>query len=344
MNQYRQPSRIADRKAYSLLELMIALALLATLSTIAWSLLSTFRNAETRGWKVAYRTQLIQTTRDWIEEDLAHAVSDPASQPFFTGDALGFSIAIAPSLDPIPFFNRSLSPLASSAKLGMEQDDADTETLPTWPPKRVLVHYTLESLSRTPSGSSASSTNTKAPYRLIRRLESTSPAVGTPNSRPLGRDTRSIEEPLQTSSELYRQSPSSPLSSDSGFTSQLEGLVGAQFQYFDGNQWLTQWTLPSPPCAVLLSFDFASGDDLKEIHSQATTLPQPTLDPEEPEESVGLSDQDLVMEPESASTAIDRLAQRSIDASHDVHILVRFGSTLPVAGPSASAPTGVFNR
>ena len=323
---------------------MIALALLASLSIIAWSLLSTFRNAETRGWKVAYRTQLLQTTRDWIEEDIAHAVSDPASQPYFTGDARGFSIAIAPSLDPIPYFNRSLAPLASQSKLGMEQDDAYTETLPTWPPKRVLVHYAIEPLSKTSAQSLTTSTDTKAPYRLVRRVELASTVVGTNSNRPLGSENRTIEEPLQTSAELYRQSSSTPLSSDTGWTSQLDGMVGAQFQYFDGTQWLTQWTLPSPPCAILLSFDFASGDELKEIHSQATSLPQATIEPEVPEESVGISDNGLLMEPEDASTAIDRLAQRSIDASHDVHILVRWNSTLPVAGPSPPAPNGVFSR
>lgn len=96
------------RNAYTLLELMIALGLLGALMSVAWSLMSTFRDAEQRGWKITRRTQVIRAAHAWLQSDAQHVI---ASKPeiTFNGNSLGFTTTIAPSLDPLPFLERLMS-------------------------------------------------------------------------------------------------------------------------------------------------------------------------------------------------------------------------------------------
>jgi len=134
-------ARSMGRAGYTLLELMLALALLGALMTVAWSIMGTYRDAESRGWKLSQRTQIIRTAREWLQGDMlqlatpdnpsdsnsnfdsnldsdsnrttASTPSTPAltaqNLPRFVGDATGFSATLAPPLDPLPFFERLMS-------------------------------------------------------------------------------------------------------------------------------------------------------------------------------------------------------------------------------------------
>ncbi|MEZ6150270.1 MAG: prepilin-type N-terminal cleavage/methylation domain-containing protein [Pirellulaceae bacterium] len=108
-----QPSNSKSRRAYTLLELMIALGLLGALMSVAWSLMATFRDSEERGWKITRRTQIIRAAHAWLQSD-AQAMLGPSDEFLFTGNSRGFSATIAPSLDPLPFLERLLSDSSAS--------------------------------------------------------------------------------------------------------------------------------------------------------------------------------------------------------------------------------------
>ena len=104
------------RCGYSLLELMLALSLLTALLAVGWSMLSTYRNAEQRGWRLNERVQSIRAARQWLELDLLHLSPMEVSAPLWTatagrgsnsvisaqehpfiGDGSGFLATIAPT-------------------------------------------------------------------------------------------------------------------------------------------------------------------------------------------------------------------------------------------------------
>jgi prepilin-type N-terminal cleavage/methylation domain-containing protein len=60
------------RCGYSLLEMMIALALLSALLAAGWSMLAIYRDAEQRGWRVVERTQSVRVAYSWLQNDLMH--------------------------------------------------------------------------------------------------------------------------------------------------------------------------------------------------------------------------------------------------------------------------------
>lgn len=108
-----QPTNSKSRSAYTLLELMIALGLLGALMSVAWSLMATFRDSEVRGWKITQRMQIIRASHAWLQSD-AQAMLGSSTEFTFTGNSLGFSATIAPSLDPLPFLQRLLSDSSAS--------------------------------------------------------------------------------------------------------------------------------------------------------------------------------------------------------------------------------------
>ena len=165
-------NEIRTRSAYTLLELMLALALLGALMTIAWSLMGTFRDAEQRGWKLAHRTQTIRAARAWLQSDVQHLLRDEATQSNsassgnslgssnsagsrsrLVGNSLGFTASIAPSLDPLPFLEQLMSDSQSLGNdvseepvvsLYSDHDAIATEATQTrWTPETMEVEYEL---------------------------------------------------------------------------------------------------------------------------------------------------------------------------------------------------------
>ncbi len=179
-----QPRMRGKRTAYTLLELMLALALLGTLMTVAWSLMGTFGDAQKRGWKLSHRTQTIRAARQWLQDDMQHLLrsdvglsSTAPLKSRLTGNLLGFTAAIAPSLDPLPFFEQlmaspsngshgfeglnGLNGIANEEPIASLTSDTDADAMVAqaqqslWPPESMEVEYRLAPMD----GNSTASTD-----------------------------------------------------------------------------------------------------------------------------------------------------------------------------------------
>ena len=252
------------RSAFTLIELMIALGLLGALMAVAWSLLGTFRDAEIRGWKLSHRTQTIRSARTWLEDDIQHLAmpespvvsnASRSSKSFnavrFIGNAMGFSATIAPSIDPIPFLENLMM--------------AATPSSP-WPAETVEIEYHLTPVpSDSISVSSSLTRNSdQTQFVLTRRemIDANSPSV-----------VASPSEKVLTAEDLYRQTDMEILSSSQPIReSRLEGLMKAQFRYFDGSSWKSEWNSTQQgglPRGIAFGFDFPAVSDMRPA-SEAT--------------------------------------------------------------------------
>jgi len=287
------------RSAFSLIELMIALGLLGALLAVAWSLLGTFRDAEIRGWKLAHRTQTIRSARAWLEDDIQHlALADgkmnatdsgfakPTKSPksprnasapqsistiHFTGNAMGFSATIAPSIDPIPFLENLMS---DSVQVDRESSvtestlykppivdgsSADVTSSSPWPAETVEIEYQL-----TPIASDS--------------ISLTSSLVGVPDQTQFVLTRREMIDPktnsvavdpserVLTAQDLYRQTDEEIVATSQPIReSRLEGLMKAQFRYYDGSSWKSDWNSQQKgglPRAIAFGFDFPAVSDM----------------------------------------------------------------------------------
>ena len=255
------------RSAFTLIELMIALGLLGALMAVAWSLLGTFRDAEIRGWKLSHRTQTIRSARTWLEDDIQHLAlpespvvsnasrsSKSSVNVRFIGNAMGFSATIAPSIDPIPFLENLMM--------------AATPSSP-WPAETVEIEYHLtpvpsDSIS---VSSSLTSNSDQTQFVLTRRemIDANTPSVvASPSERVL------------TAQDLYRQTDEEILSSSQPIReSRLGGLMKAQFRYFDGSSWKSEWNSTQQgglPRGIAFGFDFTAVSDMRPA-SETTAQP-----------------------------------------------------------------------
>ena len=294
------------RFAFTLMELMIALGLLGALMAVAWSLMGTFGNAEIRGWKLAHRVQTIRSARDWLESDMQHLALSVSPTDLnipslsegtqFTGDSLGFTATIAPSVDPIPFLENLMSDAMGSARNNsapmqsprmrpprmqspsmqspsqpfgnrdmdysatMDADGAAPSTI--WPAETIEIEYRLTPTSTNSVGPLATlsgNTNADDTQFVLTRREMV-------DSQPTMMFERPSERVLSTQ-DLYGQSDEAMMSSRSPIReSRLEGLTKVQFHYFDGNSWISEWNSVQQgglPIAIAFGFDFPAISDMK---------------------------------------------------------------------------------
>ena len=257
-------SACKKRFAFTLLELMIALGLLGALMAVAWSLMGTFRNAEIRGWKLAHRTQTIRTAHVWLESDMQH-LNQQVSQPLnFTGNAMGFSMTIAPSIDPIPFLENLMSdgrepPRLSSTSIdeiaGSVSDGAPNSP---WPADSLDIEYRLTPFSSSPSIDT---------QFILTRSEMTAASSQS--------TTVNLSERILTAQDLYRQTDE-PINSGNqpNRETRLEGLTNAQFRYYDGTSWKSDWNSSQQngaPRAIAFGFDFPAASD---VQTQSSASPK----------------------------------------------------------------------
>lgn len=294
------------RFAFTLMELMIALGLLGALMAVAWSLMGTFGNAEIRGWKLAHRVQTIRSARDWLESDMQHLalsvsptdlnIPSLSEGPQFTGDSLGFTATIAPSVDPIPFLENLMSDAkgaernnsAAVRSPGMQSpsiqsssmqspsmpfgkrdldysatrdaDDAAPSTI--WPAETIEIEYRL-----TPT-----STHSVRPLAALEGNSNMDDTQFVLTRREMvdSQRTTTVESPSErvlSTQDLYGRSDEAMMSSRSPFReSRLEGLTKVQFHYFDGNSWISEWNSVQQgglPTAIAFGFDFPAMSDMK---------------------------------------------------------------------------------
>lgn len=365
---------------------MIALSLMSALLLLGWSLMASLQDAEQRSWKLTQRVRVLRTTRAWLADDMDHLVRNtlPAmptagkgsslgggvsGPPLnFQGDATGFIATIAPSLDPIRFFDRlvsspdqssgtsisterNLSLFASEGELAVQEA---RESL--WPEDGIDVEYRLEPI-RT---SSASSQKTlveaqNVQYELVRREWLTSQSLARASSAPNSNSSLlsptdspatggSMSERTLSSADLYRGTADTdeevipPLKE-----TRLYGMTQAEFRYFDGSSWSLEWSSGQRggvPLAIAIIFDFPNRADFKAPE-------KPSLSDADSEEMLdrtfegNLADaadnmQTSVLNPDDASP-LSSMNERLMDSTEREYIvIVETGNRMP---PPPKPPT-----
>lgn len=335
--------------AYTLLELMLALALLGALMTVAWSLMGTFRDAELRGWKLAHRTQTIRAAREWLQSDAQHllqhdltASSAGTSNARLNGNSMGFTASVAPSIDPLPFLEQVMTnPLAN---LSSDAEAAVTQArLSLWPPDTMQVEYKLTPLDNQATTISSFPMPPTDPsdlqFSLTRRELLDASAEQPYHSSPVNdSQLSSAPERVLTAQDLYRQTDDTIESSGISIReTRLNGLTNVQFQYFDGISWKREWNsdrVGGLPLAVALVFDFPARADMMptEVSSAPSAIGNESglidsgglIPSKSPGALVSFADAALAAEPaaESSSSSESSLVQA---ATHDVQIVVYLG-------------------
>ena len=264
----------SSRSAFTLIELMIALGLLGALMAVAWSLLGTFRDAEIRGWKVSYRTQTIRSARAWLENDVQHFI--PAASPSsFIGNKMGFTAMIEPSIDPIPFLANLMSnsersevePSVLDSTLGQESSVTPANHSP-WPAEAVEIEYELMPVpTRTATSSVRTAGNTDKTLFVLTRREK-----GTANTA----EAVLPRERNLSAKDLYRQTNNEVHTSGRTIReSRIEGLLKAQFRYYDGTAWRSEWNNAQQnglPRGIALGFDFPANTDIQNPSNSSANL------------------------------------------------------------------------
>ena len=269
------------RRGYTLIELMIALALLGALMALAWSMLGSYRQAEQRGWEQSYRMQLVRAAREMLEDDIDHLAAlppkigfiDEAAGPLagkgFRGTSTGFSAEIVPSIDPLPWLERIAAFGDEGTQGGGElAGGADDErgvgsgkVAPRGPLDRATLRYSLEPFAESAEGDPVA--NLRRELNAIRRPRRGSELGSDPQRR-------------LDASDLYRSSGDGV----SGAGDAAEGrelttvrrLANPRFRYSDGRDWMSQWDEASRgglPRAIELSFDLVMpGDSLRGLPAE----------------------------------------------------------------------------
>lgn len=269
------------RRGYTLIELMIALALLGALMALAWSMLGLYRQAEQRGWEQSYRIQLVRAAREMLEDDIDHLAAlppkigfvDEAAGPLagkgFRGTSTGFSAEIVPSIDPLPWLERIAMFRDDGAQVGVElAGGADDErgvgsgkVAPRGPLDRATLRYSLEPFAESADGDPVA--NLRRELNAIRRPRRGSEAGSDPQRR-------------LDASDLYRSSGDGVSGADDAAEGRelttVRRLANPRFRYSDGRDWMSQWDEASRgglPRAIELSFDLVMpGDSLRGLPAE----------------------------------------------------------------------------
>ena len=370
----RQLRSKREADAYTLLELMLALALLGALMTVAWSLFGTFRDAEQRGWKLSHRVQTVRAARDWLQNDLQHLTQNGfdsnssnsnggnSTQASFSGTSLGFTATIAPSLDPLPFLQELMSdqlnnddaPTLAAPITSLSPDNATPaiDDRSPWPQEALEIEYQLEPISDDSaiptSPLNALDSIDSVQFTLTRRERihlGSLQNFGTPASA-----TRNPLDRVLTAQDLYRQTDETKQTAGSSIReSRLEGLTNVQFKYFDGQGWIQEWSNSGTvglPKAVALCFDFPARAAMTPPKPPAVN---PSIDGESNEllesnptsSQLSFVDSVLAAEPvaEMQTTSNESLM---VAGKHEVQIIVYVNSS---PNTSNQAPlAGAFNE
>jgi prepilin-type N-terminal cleavage/methylation domain-containing protein len=285
----------AARYGVTLLELMVALGLLAMLLLVAWSLFDNLQKAEERSDGLAHRVQVLRQVRSWLTDDLDQLVVpkvdlngnvETSENIYFTGDPTGFIATISPSLDPLPFLEDAFESSANngdSAAIRQSEDEAELASVydtdqdrqvrsvrrSPWALERVSVEYLLEPQSNAFQNATGTQSEDVL-YGLVRRERL--PVMGVPFSSPGLKDTIGGTNAMSgavapadrqlTIRDLYRQTDEAldnrgPVLREKS----LPGIQNAEFRYFDGTAWSSQWDSRKQnafPVAVAVQFDFPS--------------------------------------------------------------------------------------
>jgi|GEM_PF-1576641 len=263
----------SPRGGYTILELMISLVLLATLSMVAWSILESYRGAEQRAWSQNYQMQVIRVARQWLETDAAclmeprvpyrSSVSDPQSfassspeSKSFKGDEQGFEVDVVPAVDPLAWLaeiTRANEPLTTTTQARALGDQNTAVAIDPVAVHRlryqIVVGTNQKKESKTGAGEEL--------FDLQREL--------IPIDRWSKASPSSSSEEVLTTADLYRITdndlPTDSVAAVNSPTTNIRNLIAPRFRYSDGKEWQSQWDSQLKgglPRAIELSFDLPS--------------------------------------------------------------------------------------
>ncbi|MBX3422654.1 MAG: hypothetical protein KF752_13960 [Pirellulaceae bacterium] len=278
------PTLASLRPAYSLLELMIALGLLAALLTAAWSILNTYQNAERRGRELVQRIEVVRASRVWLQQDLMRilpqntvlvADQKSPSPAMFRGDEFGFSATVLLQPHPIDL----LKQIVDQDDLESSATDIGVASQPEWPPQSNSARRTF--------GDGGRMATAQVEYRL--ELDESQAGLGTPSRssmldqpasekwimvrreyRPLNVASNAASQLADNSqrelsaADLYRQTvDAEPWNGMEDNSVRLPGLSSPRFLYCDGSAWRSNWNSQSNrrlPTAVALVFNLPTAE------------------------------------------------------------------------------------
>lgn len=257
-----------NRRGYSLLELLIALALLGALMSLAWSMLGSYRQAEQRGWDQSYRMQLVRAARELLENDADHwaATAGPAEwieqsavspqSSGFRGSESEITLETMPSLDPLPWLEQISAVEQSSpggaggsapASSGVVDPGAGRQVERVQGPlSRARLRYSLTPIAETESGSPV--------YHLRRELAMIASQQRGVRDDPAPQDELNVADLYRLTEEAADEGRSATAVS----TTTVRNLIDARFRFSDGRRWLSSWDESARgglPRAIELSFD-----------------------------------------------------------------------------------------
>lgn len=343
--------RKTHRFGFSLMELMIALGLLSVLMLLGWAMMDSLQRSQERSWKLSQRIRVLRLTRSWLSEDLDHLArggtagsnpNDPASVPIsFEGDITGFTATILPSLDPVLFLQRlGDEPLATNpqSEVTIESLAATPEELATeqwkqsiWSGDRIDVEYRLEPIYQDNTMLAEIQDPETIQYEIVRRewipevyfdqfRASSAPVNGVQAAKPLRKGS---------ASDLAKTNPLEAMAAEETEwipplkETRLYGVIQPKFQYFDGMQWLDDWSSSTQgglPRAIAITFDFPAVSEFKK--------PDP---PPEDSELEGSGDEMLELENPlfeaqakslETQSQIGGLGQRLVETSESEHVII----------------------
>lgn len=336
-------------RGFSVMEIMIALGLLSVLMLLGFGMMDSLQRSQERSWKLSQRIRVLRLTRSWLSEDLDHLArgttiganpNDPGSIPMsFDGDITGFTATILPSLDPVPFLQRlGDSPsIGETEEISIESLAATPEEIATqqwkqsiWSGDRIDVEYRLEPIYEDETVLAEIQDPDTIQYEIVRRewipesyfdqfRATTQPVNGVQSPKPLRKGSASDvakTNPLEAmAAEETEWIP--PLKE-----TRLYGVIKPKFQYFDGTQWVNDWSSSAQgglPRAIAITFDFPAVSEFK----------KPAPPPEESEEDSMLDEIEMenpLFEAEAKSletqTPSAGLAERLTETSESEFVII----------------------
>ncbi|NLY00450.1 MAG: prepilin-type N-terminal cleavage/methylation domain-containing protein [Rhodopirellula sp.] len=314
------------RSGFTLLEVLLATVLMATLLAGMWSLLDTYTRLFESGQTRTEQAQLVRSLLRQIADDFRSAIQDTASRPpqtpattplrrfglFGTSDSLqvdimrvasiedwtaGFQDSAAATVDVTELTSEDSGPKAPEFRTVLYSFEDRTDTLglesplETEPTQRVrrpgLVRRTLD--WELPGGEADRPENNPDLKSAI-----PDPNEPPPDSDPLAE--KSLEDLLADDDVLY-----------------VPEVVGIEFRYFDGRAWTTSWNSierKSLPAAI-------------EVRLQVEPLGEKTGDPfANPNQQVG----DVEFVEEQNPSDLNALTAESGPATHRVVVYLPVSS------------------
>ena len=302
-----------NRAGFTLLELLIASALTATLMVLVWSLFGVYTKLSDRGVEQAAELQLVRALVRQFRADLRHALPQPL-QPSVTNSALSLSPSTAPG--PVSASSAALLPdgpalvgtrttlqfLTWSAREPEPPRETAPETnLPVSPPvvfDLVSYHWEgIDPLTASLGGMTPSAGGTSpAGSSLDTRDANEFPVNGDRNVEPenlagLTRSVRPWHQQLALPTAILadretpptrtpepadaRESASAP---PSDFVPEVSRL---RFRYFDGRAWRSRWDSRQQkklPAAIEIAFELEDPekrqrDLMKNLDASGSKLP-----------------------------------------------------------------------